>query len=61
MGNVLRPRWNEQMDMKSVNCIDCPKPEWNTEEAEADAHSTGFHAVDVGAVNIVILVLWGAQ
>ena len=54
MGNVLRPRWNEQMDMKSVNCIDCPKPEWNTEEAEADAHSTGFHAVDVGVVKSVI-------
>lgn len=51
---MLRPRWNEQLDMQSVDYTDRPKPEWNSDEAEAYGYSKGFHTVDVGTVQSVV-------
>lgn len=33
--------------MDLVDDTDCPRPEWNTDGAEANGLYTGFHAVDV--------------
>lgn len=46
-GSVLRPSWKKQMDMQSVDCADCPMPEWHIDRAEADSHSIGLHAIDI--------------